>query len=397
MEDREKKDIPVWISDFEEIRTLLSQFIDKLEKGTRLLIRLTEKSVPLLFDYNNPNSKTVWSLIQRLASEYNVLSIELDKNKSGSETYDNAKLRFLPESEEIVRYWLKRPRVVPYKDQWQIAVETRSWPDSTNSVFVRDNPLAIDGRSALQVAENLSRLANRTVSETEPQTLRALSASHFWGDSKFLDTKRDYLESAFSDCRLQERPVLVNIFVPEDFAKVLFVENQDTFLMLVTKLSCTRDLSDEFKEIALVYAAGFKGAAARIRDKSGYVFSEVSRSTHGTYEDFTRWWEFHSDKYVPTYFWGDLDYSGLAILSALRSVFDDMKAWKPGYEVMLRFLEQGVAHPVSNKNKGAQSDPGETGCSYADQELLTALRRAELFVDQEAVSFTELKRKSGEH
>ncbi|KZY81117.1 hypothetical protein A3742_20040, partial [Oleiphilus sp. HI0071] len=339
MGDYEQTDIPVWISDFDEVRDLLSQFIDKLEKGTRLLMRLTEKNVPSLFDYNNPHSKAVWSLIQRLESDYGVFSIELDKHKFGSEKYENAKVRFLPDAEETVRYWLNRPKVVPYKNQWQIAVESQHWPDAVNVAFLSENPLFIDERSALHVAESLSKLAHRASSDTEPQTLRALSAAHFWGDSKFLDNKRDYLQSALPDCRLKERPLLVNIFVPEDFSSVLFIENQDTFLMLVTKLSSARDLADEFKGIALVYAAGFKGAAARIRDKSGYVFSEVSRSPATIYDSFTRWWELESDKDIPAYFWGDLDYSGFAILSALRGVFEGMEAWEAGYEVMLRFLD----------------------------------------------------------
>lgn len=391
MKDLEQTDIPVWISDFDEIRTLLSQFIDKLEKGTRLLIRVTEKNVPSLFDYNNPNSTTVWSLLQLLESDYDVLRIELDKQKPGSEIYDNAKLRFSPDAEEIVRYWLDRPKLAPYKEQWQVAVASINWPDSTNSVFLEDNPLAIDGRPALQVAENLSKLAHTIISGADLQTLRALSASHFWGDSKLLDTKRDYLESAFPDCKFEERPVLVNVFIPENFSSVLFIENQDTFLMLASKLSKAKGLSNKFKGVALVYAAGFKAAATRIRDKSGYVFAEVSRSPSSTYDSFARWWKLESDKDVPAYFWGDLDYSGFGILSALRGVFHDMKAWKEGYEIMLHYLEQGVAHPISSKNKGAQNDPGRTGCNYSDQVLLPAIRNIELFVDQEAVLFAELE------
>ncbi|MGC1510487.1 Wadjet anti-phage system protein JetD domain-containing protein [Ketobacter sp.] len=94
---------------------------------------------------------------------------------------------------------------------------------------------------------------------------------------------------------------------------------------------------------------------------------------------------------IPCFFWGDLDYSGLGILSSLRSKFIDMIAWKPAYDVMLQHLRNGTSHSVLSSNKGVQTDPGTTNCWYSDTVLLPAIRDKALFVDQEIVEFCEIE------
>jgi hypothetical protein len=54
---------------------------------------------------------------------------------------------------------------------------------------------------------------------------------------------------------------------------------------------------------------------------------------------------------------------------------------------MLERLARG--HPAEDAGKQEQLDPGETGCRYADERLLPALRVAERFIDQEAVTWEE--------
>jgi hypothetical protein len=92
-----------------------------------------------------------------------------------------------------------------------------------------------------------------------------------------------------------------------------------------------------------------------------------------------------SDREVQTFFWGDLDYAGMAILRELGAVFPGTRAWEPGYEPMVGALESALGHLPEEAAKERQDDPGPTGCRYADEVLRPALHRTGLFYDQEGV------------
>jgi hypothetical protein len=83
------------------------------------------------------------------------------------------------------------------------------------------------------------------------------------------------------------------------------------------------------------------------------------------------------------YFWDDLGYTEIAILKALRFRFTHMEAWQPGYDPMLERLAQGDS--AQDAGKQEQLDPVDSGCYYADERLLPALRSAGRFLDQEAI------------
>ena len=70
--------------------------------------------------------------------------------------------------------------------------------------------------------------------------------------------------------------------------------------------------------------------------------------------------------------------------ASLREVFPRGSAWQPGYQILARLLTQGGGHLPDQASKTQQSDPGETGCRYADQELLPTMRQYGRFIDQEA-------------
>lgn len=375
---------PVWVSDYADIQNLLSSFLDKLDKRqARLLIRLTPKIAPTLFDYNHPDSPMIWAVIQSLEREFDVLSIEPDKKRRGGEIFDNAQLRFHPNAESVVRTWLNRPKIKPYPSQWQEAVQQLTWRASSDVAFIESTPLAFSDKSADEMAAKLNALERQL---DQPHTHRALSAMLFWGDSKFLEGKEHYLDKAFPQHRIQQRPIIVNIYLPEAVSSVLFIENQDSFLMLAKHLMNASENSD----VALVYTAGFRGAASRIRAPSSYLFSTLAQASSATLETFKQWWEGTSNQTIPCYFWGDLDFAGCAILAALKIAFTELCAWPPAYEVMLEHLEQGNAHTFHAKNKGEQKDPGQTGCAYTDDRLLPAIRRHGHYVDQEVVSIKKL-------
>ena len=380
---------PVWLADHQDIANLLAGFIDKIDKGTRLLTRLTPKTVPSLFDYNRSEYHLIWSLIQLLEKDFNILTIELEKPRPDKEVYDNAKVRFNPEQEERIRCWLNRPKQPAYKQAWHQAVNALDWNDSANTAYILRNPLYYSNNTACEVAARLREVES---SLTEPLTLRALSARNFWGDSKFLDNRQEYLESAFPhrSKNILVRPVLVNAYVPENYSSVLFIENQDTFLMLVSQRNILAAKQSALDTMAIIYTAGFRGAATRIRRKTSYAFSLISPSGQATLDRFTAWWERESNEEISTFFWGDLDYSGLAILSSLRSVFMGTTAWRPGYDLMIEHHKNGLSHHISSANKGTQSDNGLTGCLFADEILKPIIDNNDLFLDQEVVTFVEL-------
>ncbi len=380
------QDPPVWLSDYEDIFNLLSDFLDKLDKGKRLLTRLTPKSVPSLFDYNNSDAQLIWTLIQMLETDFGIITIKPERAQVGKEIYDNAKVRFNPEREDVIRGWLARPKQTPYINQWWLAVDSLEWSRLADMGYIRNNPLTFSHKHAVDIARNLSTLEK---SLTEPKTLRHLSARYFWGDSKFLDNKAEYLLAAFPYLKenILARPILVNLHIPEQYSSVLFIENQDTFLMLANQL-----MALEENTTAIVYTAGFRGAANRIRKKGSYVFSTLSQTSTETLDRFTIWWEQQMpEAMTPCFFWGDLDYSGFGILSSLRSKFIGMNAWKPAYDVMLQHLLNGASHSVISSNKGTQIDPGTTNCWYSDTVLLPAIRDKAQFVDQEIVEFCEIE------
>src|SRR6266436_3426725 len=86
---------------------------------------------------------------------------------------------------------------------------------------------------------------------------------------------------------------------------------------------------------------------------------------------------------IPTFFWGDLDHSGMAILASLRSTFPSAQAWRPGYGPMLARLMCGDGHSPAESGKERQRLVERTGCAYADETLIRALKSSGQFVDQE--------------
>jgi hypothetical protein len=64
----------------------------------------------------------------------------------------------------------------------------------------------------------------------------------------------------------------------------------------------------------------------------------------------------------------------MAILTGLRQRFSELSAWKPGYQPMLEHLRNQGGYTLEAADKQRQTDPGTTGCSFADRELLPAIR-----------------------
>jgi hypothetical protein len=75
----------------------------------------------------------------------------------------------------------------------------------------------------------------------------------------------------------------------------------------------------------------------------------------------------------------------MQILKSLRNRFEGLTAWQPGYAPMVQTLHSrgGYAAPKAGEDP-AQVDPGLTGCVYADNNLLPAVREYGQ-IDQESI------------
>jgi hypothetical protein len=171
------------------------------------------------------------------------------------------------------------------------------------------------------------------------------------------------------------RPLLVAVCLPCEMRGVLFIENHDSYVRAAAGTYA------ETTDLALVYAAGFKGSATRIRERSGAMLHYAS--AHHDASGFERWWFRESPPQWPVWFWGDLDFEGMRILKGLREQFA-AGAWEPGYQPLLALLAAGLGHAPEAADKANQKPPESTGCPYADKVLLPILMTGRRFVDQEA-------------
>lgn len=207
--------------------------------------------------------------------------------------------------------------------------------------------------------------------------LRELSARHFRGHSKVLDARGELLRLLGADeGRPLEAPIQLLVDLPESWSghEVLFIENGVSFERMAEQRQ------PPWARAALLYAAGFRSGALRLRGRTGSSLYWRGRVSDVDAQRFEAW--IYAGAGEPSVgFYGDLDFAGLAILAQLRAGFPACVAWRPGYEALLAWLSSG--HAPDEAGKERQQDPGITGCSFADEVLLPALRRTRLCVDQE--------------
>jgi hypothetical protein len=250
-------------------------------------------------------------------------------------------------------------------------------PQSVLDYLARSPMTQLEGLSLPEATRSLSALIDLCRSG-QAMTLREASARVFQGRSKLLDNRDELMRLlGAKPGQFFEPPIQLLLALPNDgsFADVLFIENLVTF----ERMADAR--SQAWGRSLLVYAAGFRGSARRLRSSQGCRLY-LRAPAHADAQAVKSWLFGSSD--VPVGFFGDLDFSGMQILASLREVFPSASAWQPGYRSLLHTLSQGGGHLPEQAFKAQQVDPGATGCTYADQELLPAMRHHDRFVDQEA-------------
>jgi hypothetical protein len=291
-----------------------------------------------------------------------------------------------PANEDRLRVFYGRPRPgLKYSEAWRGLVQSSDLSEDAKAV-VGALPFAIPGRSAEEVFHRLISIRDLHDSQ-ENLYLREISSRTFWGLSKILDSRTDLLAALFGleECPYPAQPIHLNVYFAGAYSWMLFVENKTSFerAMRDAGEALLQGRCSPYSGAALVYSSGFMGTAGRMRKPSGsrvfYCLDAVSRAIE--VEAFNA--AFYSENDINTGFWGDLDHSGMAILSSLRTIFPSARAWKPGYAPMLVRLEAGEGHGPEEAKKAGQKLVTSTGCSYADGVLIPALAKHGRFIDQE--------------
>ncbi len=382
---------PVWLLEEPEILALLNAALDRFdqqsaEQRQRPFSLAAQKFLTALARLDASADQT-WALVREL-QRCGVLAIRT----AGRSTYDPewqaARLSFALTGEVILREWLQRPRVEPAMQLWRRAVEESAhrFVHGVDALLARR--IAIAGRSASEVVAAIASVG----AITRPVTLRQLSAFAFWGDSKVLDDRSELIATLFPQIELRERAIVVSVHLPRAWGGVLFIENQDTYTAAISGFPA------ECSDLALIFAAGFRSSAARVRSRAGALLHYAGPGRSEIQRGFDAWWFEEQPSFGPIWFWGDLDFAGMQILKSLKSRFIAVEPWPPGYLPMLARLEQRGGHRPSIVNAGqvnaaqaetgqteaGQVDPIMTGCSFADEVLLPAIRLHGA-LDQESV------------
>jgi hypothetical protein len=368
---------PRWLDDEPEIVALLSSIIDRFEqqsgesRSQRIPVHV-ERYLPSLKRLD-ADADQLWHLVGSLQA-HGILEIKPAKKSMLDAPWSGAKLAFSPNAEATLRHWLNRPAHPSELKTWRdlVSHHASAFPGDINVLMRRR--LVIPGHTDHETIAALARISNFH----EPITLRQLSAALFRGDSKLLDERADLVQSLFPDLQIRQRAIVVAVHLPVQIEGILFIENQESYTA-----GCEGGLP-AVQNLALVYAAGFRGSAERIRDADGALLHYCGPGVERWHASIGSWWFTRCDWQPPLYFFGDLDFSGMRILAALRRRFGNVLAWQPGYAHLLACLVSEGGHTADAADKKLQSDPGRVGCSYADEVLLPAMR-LHGFLDQEAL------------
>ena len=362
---------------------VMTRVIDRLdaqpaaERTHSIRINLDAAIAPEIHAADSLAARAVaWASIDGIvAAEWAILDYRKHrKHGSREEREPYLDFRWSDAVEDLIRERLRRPRkTASYTTQWRAVLAQAHLPLPESALAkLSATPIEINGRSADDV---FARLLSIRDLASQPLLLREVASRVFWGLSKILDGRADAVAALLGcdECPFPEQPIVLNVHVMAEPKIFLFVENHVAFERLKSR--------DSLGEAALIFSSGFRGAAARLRKMGGCSVYYSRASDPVAMAAFER--ELFSTADVLTFFWGDLDYAGMAILASLRSIFPSAQAWRPGYDPMLARLSGGDGHSPAESGKERQRVIEATGCTYADEQLIPALRTSQRFLDQE--------------
>jgi len=365
------------------VRRVMTRVIDRLdaqpaaERTHSIRINLDAAIAPEIHAAESLAARAVaWASIDGIvAAEWAILDYRKHrKHGSREEREPYLDFRWSDAVEDLIRERLQRPRkTASYSAQWRALLAQANLPLPESALAkLSATPIEISGRS---VDDVFTRFLSIRDLSSQPLLLREVASRVVWGLSKILDGRADAVAALLGgdECPFPEQPIVLNVHVIAEPKIFLFIENHVAFERLKNR--------DNLSEAALIFSSGFRGAATRLRKIGGcsVYYSRASGSVAmAAFEQ-----ALFSTTDIPTFFWGDLDYSGMAILASLRTIFPSAQAWRPGYDPMLARLTGGDGHSPGESGKERQRVIETTGCAYADEQLIPALRTSHKFLDQE--------------
>ncbi|MDR2112178.1 MAG: DUF2220 domain-containing protein [Candidatus Accumulibacter sp.] len=373
------------------VAALLNALVDRIdakpfaERARALSFPLDAENWPAFFAIDLPGERAVvWKWLETLSGRPG-FALKLDERKRWSDLdvlERRPRLVVTPEAEKLLRAATGRhPRDTSWSRGWRKAVQAR-FGESELADRLLARPIAISQRAPEEI---LARFIGIAALAESSLMLHEVASRQFWGLSKILNGQQESVALLLqaARCPFPDKPVQLLVAARADDAEapILFIENAATFESLAAG---RMEMAQGF---LLVFASGYRAVARRLRAPGGssvYFAPRLLAGNAALPGRFLDW--LYSERHDrPLYFWGDLDFSGMDILKELRVVFPEARAWQPGYQALLALLDAGESHAPDEAGKSGQADPGQTGCPYADDVLLPALRRYGRFVDQESL------------
>ncbi|CAM4066550.1 DUF2220 family protein [Roseateles saccharophilus] len=357
---------------------------ERSEGGRTVSLPLDAQTLPELHDAPSPQALAHLELLLDGLAKTGWVRLKADKARAFQTLADRRPALLLLDAAALAEWSGFEPATPRWSRQLVQALREHATllavPDAPALLdYLLRSPLpAFQGQEPAACAAVLNALAAdcRAAPALTPY-LREISARHFRGHSKVLDAREELLRLlGAGEASFLEAPIQLLVDLPEDWTgdEVLFIENGVSFERMAGQRQ------PPWAHTALLYAAGFRSGARRLRERKGSSIYWRGRMSAANIERFETW--LYGGTAEPAVgFYGDLDFAGLAILAQLRMSFPTCSAWRPGYDALLSAL--GSGHAPGDAGKERQQDPVVTGCAFADEVLLPALRTTGRCMDQE--------------
>ncbi len=359
---------PRWLEGNQDMRRFLRQLVDELhaERAQPQLIQLTRSRCPFFYRALDEHADWLWELFQDVAAR-GLWEIKAQRrSRADCPEYQRHHLRVPYCAKAVFCAWLGIANPDQALLAWRAAVADYALPAALG-----DKILSVPERSERALAQQCQRLLHSTAT----LTLYQFSARYFWGDSKFLARHPRLVALLLPPARIKPRQALLHFYMPPCCEQLLLVENQDSYLELVSSGYARQH------NLAIGFMAGYKGAEQHIRIAAHHSihWHPHSADADSLKQQLVEQWL--AGFSLPLYYWGDLDSEGLHIFNALQQQLPELQAWQPGYQALLAELHAGNAH----RKSGQRPLPETTASPWLNQQVLPALQASELAVDQEAV------------
>ncbi|XLZ68748.1 Wadjet anti-phage system protein JetD domain-containing protein [Massilia sp. SR12] len=376
---------PLWLQS-SPVQQLLNLLVDRMDSAEQRgsartqSVALLERTWPALYKAQRESEKEeLWGYAVELV-RWGWLTVKPAGAISSPSGYADSPRVTVANEVEVRNAVGRAQRFKSAAERWREAVRNGIHGGPEVKAAVAEFCIDMPDRTMAEVVERLNELP---AFAGKPMLLREVSSQLFWGMSKVLDKRQGLVAAVMGvdECPFPESPIQLQVFLPPAGCRgVLFIEN------LVSFERAIRSTSSAFDGLALVYASGFKGSAQRLRTPDGCSLFYAARGgiTQNLREGFEAW--LFGEDANPVFFWGDLDWSGMRILSAMRTSFLGLTAWEPGYSLMLAALMEGKGHTPEAADKKGQKVLGTSGCVYADAHLIPALQTHGRFIDQEQIN-----------